>query len=97
MSNMIVARRKGNKIRVFDVDHAKMGAWQDIPAASPYWLKGAAKHAATMTVSDLRVHAAWLGLRIPSKMRKAELVDIIAVRTYFRMFTPGSAYYGRAL
>lgn len=92
MSNLIVARRKGNKVRVFDTERAKMGAWQDIPKPSPEFITGASRHLTNMTVPDLRDHATWMGLHIPSKMRKAELVDIVAVRTYFRMFTPGKTY-----
>lgn len=94
MSNLIVVRRKGNKVRVFDTDRAKMGPWQEIPKPSVHFLEGASKHLASLTVPDLRSHASWMGLTIPSKMRKAEVVDIVAVRTYFRMFTPGSTYCG---
>lgn len=96
-SNLIIARRKGNKFRVFDADRAKMGPWQEIPPADPYFLKGSADKVREWTVPVIRGHAAWLGLRVPSKMRKDELADIVAVRTYFRQFTVGRPYYGPSL
>lgn len=89
----IIARRKGYKIRVFDTERAKMGPWQDIPQPSPYWLKGAEEQYGTMTVPELRIHASWLGLAIPTRMRKADLLEVMSVRAYFRSFAVGKAHH----
>lgn len=97
MNNLVVARRKGNKIRVFDVERAKMGPWQEIPPASPAWLDGARRHLSTLTVAQLRDHARWMGLRPTTKTRKPDLLDACAVRTYFRQFTAGERFFGPAL
>jgi hypothetical protein len=70
MSNMIVARRKGSRVRYFDPRTARMGKWE--PAPRPPRLTTG--FLSRRTVAELRSMAGPLGIKTTTKSRKADII-----------------------
>lgn len=86
----VIARRKGNAYRTFDTVTGRMSKWQRVPSAPLAFIQGYHETAGDMTVADLRKRGNMLGLRNLSKVRKPDLLDALAVRSWSRSFDLGA-------
>lgn len=84
MNTLIIARRKGGKVRYFDTERATMGKWVPAPVAplgivSPITGRRVLHNRDSLrsyTVADLKFVAdSMFGIKFPSRYRKSDMVE----------------------